>query len=94
MFLKPQGYSILVDPLNPNPIEADTYTCGHCQRIVIVTARVAPEDMGGICGACKKLICPVCYHKRTVLLEACETWEAMFDRMEARAKFLKDAGIE
>ncbi len=37
--------------------EADTYTCGHCQRIVIK----APGKMDdGLCRHCWKLVCKHC----------------------------------
>ncbi len=37
--------------------EADTYTCGHCQRIVIM----APgKQTDGLCRVCNRLVCKHC----------------------------------
>ena len=40
--------------------EYDTFTCGHCGCVKHVRARERPEDLGGLCKQCMKLICPLC----------------------------------
>ncbi len=40
--------------------ECDTFTCGHCQRIVFVRPKQSASDMGGLCKVCMTLICPRC----------------------------------
>ena len=37
-----------------------TYTCGHCNKLNIVQAKCRPEDLGGLCKLCMKLICQGC----------------------------------
>ena len=93
MFLKPQGYGETTDPSLPSPERHDTFTCKHCMRIVVVKPRCAPEDLGGICKGCMGLICPACYARR-MAGEGCDHWEKAFERMEARARFLKSVGLE
>lgn len=68
MFRKPQGYARLYSSPGAVPIEADTFTCAHCQRIVSVLATARPEDAGGLCKQCSDdgktshgLICRKCY---------------------------------
>jgi hypothetical protein len=83
---KPQGYATEVSPAGSR--ELDTFTCSHCQRIVPVKPLAAPEDFGGLCKVCMKLICPGC-----VKLGSCLTWEAKMEKMEATERFLRSAGI-
>ena len=45
--------------------EADSFTCGHCNRIVIVPPRADPADLGGLCKQCMALTCPRCTAQRT-----------------------------
>lgn len=40
--------------------ETDTFTCGHCNAIVVVPVKASPTEMGGLCGCCDDLICPTC----------------------------------
>ena len=85
--LKPQGYATLVGPASP-ALEADTFTCGHCQYVVHVRPLADAADSGGLCKCCMKLICGPCVDKGT-----CTPWEKTFEKMEARDRFLKSAGI-
>lgn len=48
-----------VDPDAPL-LERDTFTCAHCNGIVIVEPAKPPEAMGGFCRMCMKCICPAC----------------------------------
>lgn len=49
--------------------EHDTFTCGHCQRIVRVPPRANPADVGGMCYQCTHLICPRCVGQGCVPFE-------------------------
>jgi len=56
---KPGGYLIVNDP-SLRAKEADTFTCGHCVRIVRVKPKADAADFGGLCKCCMKLICSRC----------------------------------
>lgn len=68
--------------------EADTFTCGHCQRIVHVPVKADPSNIGGHCKQCDTLICPHCVDKGT-----CDPWEKQMERMEARQQALRSYGF-
>lgn len=57
--LKPGGYATWVDPEAPL-LERDTFTCAHCNSIVVVEPAKPPEEMGGFCRMCMKCICKTC----------------------------------
>ena len=40
--------------------ERDTFTCSHCNKITHVVPFCHPEDLGGFCRCCDKLICKQC----------------------------------
>lgn len=54
----PGGYGQAFGPLGN--VEHDTFTCKHCQRVMIVLPKAKPEDVGGFCKLCAALICPTC----------------------------------
>ena len=89
MYRTPQGYGVITDPDRDAPeAEHDTFTCGHCQRIVIVPAKCAPEDLGGMCKRCMTLICPKCVDVGT-----CKPWDERMKEMEARHEALRSYGF-
>ena len=69
-----QGWLIGFDP-DGGVKEYDTFTCSHCQRIVIVKAKCDPAEMGGLCKICDKLICKECVGK------GCSPWEEKMKEM-------------
>lgn len=83
---RPGGYAVLSMPGGTQ--ENDTFTCGHCQRIVHVKPLADAADCGGLCKACMRLICGSCTDKRV-----CTPFEETFKRIEARDRFLRSAGI-
>ena len=96
---KPQGQAVLVGPstvgdtpVGPKPLQSesacDTFTCGHCQRVVHVMARSDPADSGGLCKCCMRLICPPCVEKGT-----CTPWEKAMEAAEARQDALRSYGV-
>jgi len=68
--------------------EADTFTCGHCNKIVMVKPKCDPFDLGGMCRLCEKMICPAC-----VDLGKCDPVEKKLERMEARDRALRSYGV-
>lgn len=84
--LRSQGYATITSP-DGGMVESDTFTCAHCQRIVHVAPRANPADVGGLCKVCMGLICPRCVGRR------CAPWEKKLQKMEARERFLRSAGV-
>ena len=74
---KPQGYLIGTSPDDP-VIERDTFSCAHCNKIVMVEPMADPTAMGGMCFCCMKLVCPKC-----VDTGLCDPMEKKLERMEA-----------
>ena len=68
--------------------ETDTFTCSHCQTVCFVEPRERPEDIGGLCKQCMKLICPRC-----VDAGVCVPWEKEMERQEARYHALRSYGM-
>lgn len=81
------NYSVAVTPYG-RELEYDSFTCFHCQQIMMVKPRQKPEDLGGLCKVCMQLICPACVGKMT-----CDPWQKKMERMEAKDRFLRQAGI-
>lgn len=59
--------------------ENDTFTCAHCNNIVIVPNKGTPP--GGFCQLCNKLVCDACSTK------GCIPFEKKLEEMEARDRF-------
>ena len=83
---KPQGYLIGVGPSGVIA-EADSFTCSHCSRIVIVRPLDDPANMGGHCRLCDKLICSRCVDA------GCTPWEKKMEFMEARHEARRSYGL-
>lgn len=60
-------------------IVQDTFTCAHCGNVHVVPHKQRPEDVGGTCQLCWKMICPAC-----VNLGRCDPFEEKLKREEAR----------
>jgi hypothetical protein len=84
----PQGYATIVDPDVGGVRECDTTTCGHCNAITHVKPKMRPEDMGGLCKACMKLICAKCVDHGT-----CDPFLKKLERAEARYHALRSYGL-
>jgi hypothetical protein len=66
------GYAVIVSPepqqvtfdhlrceqVGVGTTEADTFTCAHCNRIIHVRPRAAPDEFGSMCRNCMKMVCP------------------------------------
>jgi hypothetical protein len=60
---RPGGYAVWTDPEAPRGMrECDSFTCKHCNSVVLVPHRADPEkhDLGFHCGPCNALICAKC----------------------------------
>lgn len=100
----PGGYAVIVNPAQSllrlddprakpeqaaeGVIEFDTYTCGHCGHARHVRARERPEDTGGLCKQCMKLICPSCLGSGR-----CDPLEKKLERAEQRNQALRSYGF-
>ena len=73
--LRPQGYSLLVDP-ETGTVENDTMTCAHCQKVTLLKAMVRPDEQGGFCRKCMALVCKDCAGKecKPIMIQI-EEWE-------------------
>ncbi len=78
-----RSYVVTTDA-NGKKHEANAYTCGHCNRIV-VTDRTSP--MSG-CRMCTKLICPSCDQRGS-----CTPFERRMEIAEARARSRRSMGV-
>ena len=76
----PGGYARIDDP-DCAPVEFDTFTCAHCNRVTHIPARARPEDVGGLCKLCMGLICPRCVGK------PCVPFLERLEQMEQKARF-------
>lgn len=65
----------------PKHFEADTYTCSHCQRVVILNPDRKRERYR--CNGCDHHICDDCAAKKAVD-GRCFTWEQKIDEMRER----------
>lgn len=68
--------------------EFDTFTCGHCNKVKMVQHKQRPEDIGGVCKMCMKLICEHC-----VNTGACDPFEEKLKREEAKYHALRSYGV-
>ena len=83
---KPQGYTYLAEG-DGKVTEGETFTCAHCQRLTMVGPKQRPEDLGGFCGVCAKLICKHCVGK------GCDPFEEKLRRHYARQDALRSYGF-
>lgn len=65
-----------------------TFTCAHCNRVVIVPFKAKPDECGGLCMIELKPVCPEC-HK----VGACTPFEKKLEKMEARGRLLTSLGL-
>lgn len=84
---RPGGYAFSFD-VGGIRQEADTFSCAHCNRVVIVKPKCDPNDLGGMCRLCDKMICAAC-----VDLGKCDPVEKKLEREEARYHALRSYGL-
>jgi hypothetical protein len=83
---RPQGYTFLIHG-DGKITEGETFTCFHCQRLTMVGPKQRPEDLGGFCTICTRLICSHCVGK------GCDPFEEKRKRMEASSEARRSYGI-
>lgn len=77
-----RGYSIITDPSAKKlTTEEDTYTCGHCGKVVWVQPLKGP--LGGRCTCCDHLICLACVGK------GCRPLQKQLELMERRRQYVE-----
>jgi len=86
----PQGCAFICYP--EKTIEIDTFSCGHCNRVVHVAVNMKIEQVGDFCRQCFKMICAKCADARvcTPLLARIEQMEERYYR---RRQFEMLAGL-
>jgi len=84
------GYRIITEP-GKAPIENDTFTCNHCNGIVVVPPGTVAITVGATCLACMKQICEPCAKVMDRTLK-CRPFEKRLEEMESRARFRKSVG--
>lgn len=80
------GYATFLDR-NGRVVENETFTCRHCQRIVVIPHKADPSQMGGHCSCCDALTCPDCAQK------PCDHFEKKIERHEASYHALRSYGL-
>ena len=88
--LRPGGY-LEVDnrPAGGQHFEADTYTCSHCQTVVILNPSRTRERYK--CSGCSHHVCDNCAAKR-VAGEPCKTYAQYVDERLEQAVRQPDSG--
>ena len=76
--LKPTGYGRYIGKPSVGEQEHDTFTCAHCNCIVIVKPLCDPASAGGHCKVCDGLLCPQCVGK------GCKPFEKKLQEMEMK----------
>lgn len=56
----PSAFTFETDLATGNVKEGETYQCKHCQRHTHIKPFQRPEDIGGLCRRCMKVMCPRC----------------------------------
>lgn len=87
-----KGFFTTEDPNTGQIVEKETYSCGHCQHTTILEHSQRLDDVGMYCLACARPCCKGCAEKMAHGA-MCETWEAKFDKIEARARSLASMGL-
>ncbi|MGE0290340.1 MAG: hypothetical protein AB7I42_24850 [Bradyrhizobium sp.] len=80
---KPGGHYFICDETGSQRTR-DTFSCAHCNKIVVVKPMCDPADMGGRCYVCDSFICTGCVGK------GCDPLEKKLERIEAQARFRRD----
>ena len=79
-----QGIMIVV---GDEEVHRDTFTCPHCERIVIVQPFEDPSVKSGFCLKCYRHTCRWCAQTD------CVPWEKVMEKMEARDRLLRACGV-
>lgn len=80
------GYAVIFSPDGIHQ-ECSTFTCAHCNSVVHVKPKCNPDDLGGNCRLCMKMVCPKCVDL------GCTPFEKRLERWEARDRALRSYGV-
>lgn len=86
--MKAGGWLVTTDKESGREIVNETFTCRHCQKIVVVPPKASPTDLGGLCRMCDKMICPACVSNGT-----CSPFEENMRRQAASYHARRSYGI-
>ncbi len=67
----------------------DTFTCSHCNSVRVLSVGQRPEDLGGFCRMCGRLIC-----EQEACHTRCEPFEKKLETIERRDETLRSLGLE
>jgi hypothetical protein len=81
-----QGYACQFDPDGVTK-ECDTATCYHCNRVFHINPSTRPEDVGGYCRICEKIICGPCVDG------PCHPFEKKLAAWEAKTRARHSYGV-
>jgi hypothetical protein len=70
-------------------LERDTFTCNHCNKITHVVPFCHPEDLGGFCRLCDKLICKDCSY----LMSLGKPCTPMYERLLRLERHMDRGGV-
>lgn len=91
---RPTGYAVW-DGGDGRRLQADSYRCAHCGIIFYATTEQDKREMMpgtvldyGHCLSCQKPVCGTCADRGT-----CTPLEKQIEKMEARDRFLRSAGL-
>jgi hypothetical protein len=73
---RPGGALICVSPAGE--AHSDSFTCGHCNGVVLVGGKDRAEDIGGLCKLCMRFTCAACTARGI-----CDPFEKKLERDEA-----------
>jgi hypothetical protein len=71
--------------------EAPTYTCSHCQTVVVLNPRRNRER--AYCRGCDHYICDNCGAIRAMNGGQCKTFKQLIDEVQEQAELDKQSGI-
>lgn len=86
-----KGYIQFIGP--ESTVEHETFTCGHCNRIVRMEKDVSLQSLDMAirrgkekrdirrCGGCDRLVCPKCHKQPT-----CTPFEKVLEAVERRSR--------
>lgn len=81
----PGGYGLLSSP--EGMTERDTFTCHHCNSVVLVKPKTNPDEFGSMCRLCMKMVCKRCANL------GCTPFEKKLEMLEKRDIALRSYGV-
>lgn len=84
-----RGYAVMNDPALARPVERDTVTCNHCQRVVFVHDKAGRALHGVLvhCHQCDANVCVPCAERAR-----CAPFDKRLEQIEARSRLRAKIG--